>query len=147
MDFCMTSVLSLQLYMRWICCEWHPVRASGEGSAGLVPRQQQQSYGRQRLFHSGRRWPRILEVRVPHEGHTRQRADLTAKIEEEVECFKCQMFCSVSRWFALVAVCGSVVGWGTMLQCRRFEASWGVWIFLNLPNPSGRTRPWGLLSL
>jgi hypothetical protein len=26
-----------------------------------------------------------------------------------------------------------------------FETLWGE--FLNLPNPSGRTRPWGFLSL
>jgi hypothetical protein len=26
-----------------------------------------------------------------------------------------------------------------------FDTQWGE--FLNLPNPSGRTRPWGLLSL
>jgi hypothetical protein len=31
---------------------------------------------------------------------------------------------------------------------RGFETRWGEWIFFfNLPNPSGRTRPWGLLSL
>jgi hypothetical protein len=28
---------------------------------------------------------------------------------------------------------------------RGFDTQWGE--FLNLPNPSGRTRPWGLLSL
>jgi hypothetical protein len=28
---------------------------------------------------------------------------------------------------------------------RWFDTQWGD--FLNLPNPSGRTRPWGLLSL
>jgi hypothetical protein len=28
---------------------------------------------------------------------------------------------------------------------RGFDARWGE--FLNLPNPSGRTSPWGLLSL
>jgi hypothetical protein len=28
---------------------------------------------------------------------------------------------------------------------RGFDTRWGD--FLNLPNPSGRTRPWGLLSL
>jgi hypothetical protein len=28
---------------------------------------------------------------------------------------------------------------------RRFEYRWGE--ILNLPNPSGRTRPWGLLNL
>jgi hypothetical protein len=28
---------------------------------------------------------------------------------------------------------------------RRFDIRWGD--FLNLPNSSGRTRPWGLLSL
>jgi hypothetical protein len=28
-----------------------------------------------------------------------------------------------------------------------FETRWGWMKFLNLPNPSGRTRPWGLLSL
>jgi hypothetical protein len=28
---------------------------------------------------------------------------------------------------------------------RGFETRWGE--ILNLPNPSGRTRPWGLLSL
>jgi hypothetical protein len=28
---------------------------------------------------------------------------------------------------------------------RGFDTRWGE--FLNLPNPSGRTRPWGLLSL
>jgi hypothetical protein len=28
---------------------------------------------------------------------------------------------------------------------RRFDSRWGE--FLNLPNPSGRTRPWGLLGL
>jgi hypothetical protein len=28
---------------------------------------------------------------------------------------------------------------------RGFDTLWGE--FLNLPNPSGRTRPWGLLSL
>jgi hypothetical protein len=36
-----------------------------------------------------------------------------------------------------------------MLKCnylgRGFDTLWGE--FLNLPNPSGRTRPWGLLSL
>jgi hypothetical protein len=30
---------------------------------------------------------------------------------------------------------------------RRFETRWGEWIFFNLPHPSGRTRPWGSLSL
>jgi hypothetical protein len=30
-------------------------------------------------------------------------------------------------------------------QGRGFDSRWGE--FLNLPNPSGRTRPWGLLSL
>jgi hypothetical protein len=28
---------------------------------------------------------------------------------------------------------------------RRFERRWGE-IFKNVPNPSGRTRPWSLLS-
>jgi hypothetical protein len=28
---------------------------------------------------------------------------------------------------------------------RGFETQWGE--IINLPNPSGRTRPWGLLSL
>jgi hypothetical protein len=28
---------------------------------------------------------------------------------------------------------------------RGFDTRWGE--FLNLPNPSGRTKPWGLLSL
>jgi hypothetical protein len=28
---------------------------------------------------------------------------------------------------------------------RGFDTRWGE--FLNLPNPSGRTEPWGLLSL
>jgi hypothetical protein len=27
------------------------------------------------------------------------------------------------------------------------EGIWGYMIFINLPIPSGRTRPWGLLSL
>jgi hypothetical protein len=31
------------------------------------------------------------------------------------------------------------------LEGRGFDSLWGE--FLNLPNPSGRTRPWGLLSL
>jgi hypothetical protein len=31
------------------------------------------------------------------------------------------------------------------LEGRGFDTRWGE--FLNLPNPSGRTRPWGLLSL
>jgi hypothetical protein len=30
-------------------------------------------------------------------------------------------------------------------ECRGFDTRWGE--FLNLPNPSGRTRPWGLLNL
>jgi hypothetical protein len=30
---------------------------------------------------------------------------------------------------------------------RGYETRWGEWILLNLPNPAGRTRPWGLLSL
>jgi hypothetical protein len=30
---------------------------------------------------------------------------------------------------------------------RGFKYSWGHWIFFNWPNPSSRTRPWGLLSL
>jgi hypothetical protein len=30
-------------------------------------------------------------------------------------------------------------------KSRGFDSRWGE--FLNLPNPSGRTRPWGLLSL
>jgi hypothetical protein len=30
-------------------------------------------------------------------------------------------------------------------QGRGFDTRWGE--FLNLPNPSGRTRPWGLVSL
>jgi hypothetical protein len=30
-------------------------------------------------------------------------------------------------------------------ECRGFDTRWCG--FLNLPNPSGRTRPWGLLSL
>jgi hypothetical protein len=29
---------------------------------------------------------------------------------------------------------------------RGLESRWGEWISFNLPNPSGRTRPWGLLS-
>jgi hypothetical protein len=34
------------------------------------------------------------------------------------------------------------------LEGRGFETRWGEWIFFfNLPNPFGRTRPWGLLSL
>jgi hypothetical protein len=42
---------------------------------------------------------------------------------------------------------GSVV---VKAQCykpegRGFDIRWGE--FFNLPNPSGRTRPWGLLSL
>jgi hypothetical protein len=32
-------------------------------------------------------------------------------------------------------------------ECRRFGTRWGEWILFNLPNPSGRSRPWGLLSL
>jgi hypothetical protein len=28
-----------------------------------------------------------------------------------------------------------------------FETQWGEWILSIYPNPSGRTRPWGLLSL
>jgi hypothetical protein len=32
-----------------------------------------------------------------------------------------------------------------VLKGRGFDSRWGE--FLNLPNPSGRTRPWGLLSL
>jgi hypothetical protein len=43
--------------------------------------------------------------------------------------------------------CGSVVGWGTMLQTRR---SWVRvpmrWIFFNWPNPSGRTMALGVDS-
>jgi hypothetical protein len=30
---------------------------------------------------------------------------------------------------------------------RRFETRWGEWIFFNLANPPGRTRPYGLFSL
>jgi hypothetical protein len=30
-------------------------------------------------------------------------------------------------------------------EVRGFETQWRK--FINLPNPSGRTRPWGLLSL
>jgi hypothetical protein len=30
-------------------------------------------------------------------------------------------------------------------ESRGFDSRWGE--FLNLPNPSGRTRPWGLFSL
>jgi hypothetical protein len=33
------------------------------------------------------------------------------------------------------------------LEGRGFEVKWGERIFFNLANPSGRTRPWGLLSL
>jgi hypothetical protein len=33
------------------------------------------------------------------------------------------------------------------LETRGFETRKGEWIFLNLPNPSGRTRSWDLLSL
>jgi hypothetical protein len=32
-------------------------------------------------------------------------------------------------------------------ECRGIETRLGELFFLNLPNPSGRTRPWGLLSL
>jgi hypothetical protein len=28
-----------------------------------------------------------------------------------------------------------------------FETWWSEWIFFNLPHPSGRNRPWSLLSL
>jgi hypothetical protein len=30
---------------------------------------------------------------------------------------------------------------------RGFNSRWGHWIFFNWPNPSGRNKPWGLLSL
>jgi hypothetical protein len=49
----------------------------------------------------------------------------------------------------VVGACGTVV---VKTLCykpegRGFETRWGEWIFFNLLNPSGRIRPWGLLSL
>jgi hypothetical protein len=32
-------------------------------------------------------------------------------------------------------------------ESHGFENQWGEWTFFNLPNPSGRTRPSGLVSL
>jgi hypothetical protein len=42
---------------------------------------------------------------------------------------------------------GSLVGkaLGYKSEGRRFETRWGE--ILNLPDPSGRNRPWGSLSL
>jgi hypothetical protein len=46
----------------------------------------------------------------------------------------------------LVARCSLVVkALGYKPEGRGFETQWGE--ILNLHNPSGRTRPWGLLSL
>jgi hypothetical protein len=46
-----------------------------------------------------------------------------------------------------VGACGSVVvkALGYKPEGREFKTRWGE--ILNLPNPSGRTRPWRLLGL
>jgi hypothetical protein len=51
--------------------------------------------------------------------------------------------------FVSISYVGSVVVEALCLkpEGRGFETVWGVNAFFNLPNPSGRTRPWGLLSL
>jgi hypothetical protein len=41
--------------------------------------------------------------------------------------------------------CGSIIGWGTMLQAGRSRVRISMWwIFFNLPNSSGRTMALGL---
>jgi hypothetical protein len=49
--------------------------------------------------------------------------------------------------FLLLGARGSLVvnALGYKPEDRGFESQWGE--ILNLLNPSGRTRPWGLLSL
>jgi hypothetical protein len=50
------------------------------------------------------------------------------------------------RWIKSIPSCRLVVkALGYKPEGRGFETRWGE--SLNLPNPSGRTRPWGLLSL
>jgi hypothetical protein len=47
-----------------------------------------------------------------------------------------------------VVACGSVVGWGTMLQAGRSRDRAPLrWIFFNWLNPSATLWPWGRLSL
>jgi hypothetical protein len=48
--------------------------------------------------------------------------------------------------FGVEYLCSVVVkALGYKPESRGFETRWGE--ILNLPNPSGRTRPWGSLSL
>jgi hypothetical protein len=48
----------------------------------------------------------------------------------------------------MYGMCGSVVGWGTMLQARRsrFDSRLVLWIFLKLPNPYSRTMDLGSIQ-
>jgi hypothetical protein len=60
-----------------------------------------------------------------------------------------QKFCKCSETHKLVGASGSVVVKALRYKPEGggFETRSGEWIFLNVANPSGRTRPWGLLSL
>jgi hypothetical protein len=78
----------------------------------------------------------------------------------------CKWTCSVSKlygqslyiyyyilcyiiYYYIKAARGSIVGLGAMLQAEwsQVRDHMRSLIFFNLPNPSGRIRPWGLLSL
>jgi hypothetical protein len=51
------------------------------------------------------------------------------------------LVCTVCNVYVVVmALCHKPEG-------RGLESRWSKWIFLNLPNPSGRTRSWGSLSV
>jgi hypothetical protein len=54
----------------------------------------------------------------------------------------CALSCHLPRLQTVLGARGSVV---VMVVVVGFETRWGE--FLNLPNPSDRTRPWGLRSL
>jgi hypothetical protein len=49
------------------------------------------------------------------------------------------------KWLFYITGSVAVKALGYKPEGRGFETRWGE--ILNLPNPSGRTRPWGLLSL
>jgi hypothetical protein len=58
-----------------------------------------------------------------------------------------RILCNVSNVYLFVKRNGSVVVKTLCYkpECRGFDTRWGD--FLHLPNPSGSTRPWDLLSL
>jgi hypothetical protein len=56
--------------------------------------------------------------------------------------FHCILFSCFQSLFDHSGTRGSIVALCLKLEGRRFDTQWGE--FLNLPNPSGRTRPWGL---